>query len=122
MSQGPQHLSERDLPPCGCATPGEVSAFTCYCGVEDLLRIIRRRYSLAAMNAIQSRFNPRYHDIAGALPGISSSTLAETLRALEAAQLLFRHAADDDVHFPTYTLTESGVKLLNRLRQLLDEL
>ena len=74
------------------------------------------------MNAIHSQPKPRYHDIAGALTGISSSTLAETLRALEAAQLLRRQPGDDGSPFATYALTDSGAKLLSRLRQLLDEL
>jgi len=117
-----QRLTERDVPPCGCGTPGEAGASTCYCGVEDLLRIIRRRYSLAVMNAIRNHQAPRYHEIAAALPGISSSTLAETLRALEAAQLLNRHKAIDGSPFATYALTESGLKLLRRLRLLLEEL
>ena len=122
MADSNHQLSERDLSPCGCGTPGDASASTCYCGVEDLLRIIRRRYSLAVMNAIHSQPKPRYHDIAGALTGISSSTLAETLRALEAAQLLRRQPGDDGSPFATYALTESGAKLLSRLRQLLEEL
>ncbi|HVT40965.1 MAG TPA: winged helix-turn-helix transcriptional regulator [Gemmatimonadaceae bacterium] len=122
MSDGAEHLSERDVPPCGCGTPGESSASTCYCGVEDLLRIIRRRYSLAVMNAIHSHPNPRYQKVADAFPGISSSTLAETLRVLEAAQLLRRQPGLDDSPFATYTLTDSGEKLLSRLRQLLTEL
>ena len=122
MADSTQHLSERDLPPCGCGAPGESSASTCYCGVEDLLRIIRRRYSLAVMNAIHGHAKPRYHDIAESLSGISSSTLAETLRALEAAQLLRRQPGDDESPFPTYGLTNSGTKLLSRLRQLLAEL
>ncbi len=114
---------ERELPPCGCGTPGEAGASTCYCGVEDLLRIIRRRYSLAVMNAVRAHPpKPRYHDIAEALPGISSSTLAETLRALEAAQLLLRTPGSDDSPYHSYALTNSGVKLLSRLRQLLEEL
>ena len=115
-------ISRRDLAPCGCGMPGEASAFTCYCGVEDLLRIIRRRYSLAVMNVIQVHPGSRYHDIAGGIEGISSSTLAETLRALEAAQLLHRQPGGDDSAFPTYTLTPSGTKLLHRLRQLLTEI
>ncbi len=122
MAGSPHSVADRDLPPCGCGTPGEASASTCYCGVEDLLRIIRRRYSLAVMNAIRSHPEPRYHDIAGALPGISSSTLAETLRVLEAAQLLVRTPGGEASSFPTYGLTDSGIKLLSRLRQLLTEL
>lgn len=122
MSDETKRLSKRELPPCGCGVPGEANASTCYCGVEDLLRIIRRRYSLAVMNAIQMHARPRYHDVAESLPGVSSSTLAETLRALETAQLLTRQAGDSESPFPTYALTASGSKLLNRLRQLLEEL
>lgn len=122
MPSSPHDLSERDVPGCGCGTPGLASASTCYCGVEDLLRIIRRRYSLAVLNAIHMHESPRYHDIADAIPGISSSTLAETLRALEAAHLLQRVSGGDGSAFPRYTLTPSGAKLLHRLRQLLVEL
>jgi len=82
------------------------------------MRIIRRRYSLAVMNAIHSRGEARYHDIATSLGGMSSSTLAETLHALVAARLVDRHSSDQRAH-AGYTLTESGAKLLSRLRQLL---
>ena len=122
MADPPVRISDRELSSCGCGSPGEASASTCYCGVEDLLRIIRRRYSLAVMNAVRAHERPRYHDIAAAVPGISSSTLAETLRALEAAQLLLRTPGHDNSPFHTYALTESGSKLLSRLRQLLVEL
>lgn len=122
MTDGNRQISERDLPPCGCSNPGDSNASTCYCGVEDLLRIIRRRYSLAVMNAVHTQGSARYHGIAEALPGISSSTLAETLRALEAAQLMRRLPGRDDSPFATYDLTDSGVKLLSRLRQLLEEI
>lgn len=121
MSRGTPDVSERDVPPCGCAEPGSASAWTCYCGVENLLRIIRRRYSLAVMNAIHTRGEARYHDIAAALGGMSSSTLAETLHALVTARLANRHHTDDRPQ-ASYVLTESGVKLLSRLRQLLAEL
>ncbi len=122
MTDRPARISDRELSSCGCGSPGEASASTCYCGVEDLLRIIRRRYSLAVMNAVRGHERPRYHDIADGVPGISSSTLAETLRALEAAQLLRRTPGQDNSPFHTYALTESGAKLLSRLRQLLVEL
>lgn len=122
MAAARHPVSERDLPPCGCGTPGAAHASTCYCGVEDLLRIIRRRYSLAVMNAIHTHERPRYHDIADTLTGISSSTLAETLRALETAQLVARARGTVDSPHPTYSLTGSGAKLLSRLRLLLTEL
>lgn len=110
------------IPPCGCLTPGEVDAAVCYCAVDDLLRIIRRRYSLAVLNAIQARGAARYHEIAESLHGVSSSTLAETLRALEAAQLVRRHdLADGAGPHTEYCATPSGTKLLGRLRALLEE-
>lgn len=115
-------MQARDLPPCGCAEPGDANASTCYCGVDDLMRIIRRRYSLVVMNAIHGRGQVRYHDIAEVLTGISSSTLSETLRALEAAHLLDRRQHDAERPYMMYSLTPSGVKLLHRLRQLLNEI
>lgn len=114
-------MIEREIPACGCAEPGAANAWTCYCGVEDLLRIIRRRYSLAVMNAIHSRGEARYNDIATTLPGTSSSTLAETLHALETAHLVDRRPQTDERPHAVYTLTASGTKLLRRLRQLLTD-
>ena len=122
MPSGPHDLTARDIPPCGCLEPGLVGASTCYCGVEDLLRIIRRRYSLAVMNAIQSRGRSRYQEIATAVSGMSSSTLAETLHALETARLIIRAQHSAERPHLTYSLTESGAKLLGRLHQLLTEI
>jgi DNA-binding HxlR family transcriptional regulator len=109
-----------DVPPCGCGTPGRSSPSTCYCSVEDLLKVIRRRYSLALMNAILVHQPARYTELAHVLPQASSSTLADTLVALEVAQLSVRHTSEAA---PTvsYALTASGAKLLSRLRPLLDD-
>lgn len=121
MHAGPPDATSRDVPPCGCSDPGVANASTCYCGVEDLLRIIRRRYSLAVMNVIHGRGEARYHDIAAAMTGMSSSTLAETLHALVAARLIERHESELRPQ-ARYGLTQSGTKLLRRLRQLLSEI
>lgn len=85
------------------------------------MRVIRRRYSLVVMNAIHGRGRVRYHDIAAVLPTVSSSTLSETLRALEAAHLLHRAQEADERPYMVYSLTTSGVTLLQRLRQLLGD-
>jgi DNA-binding HxlR family transcriptional regulator len=110
-----------DIPLCGCAQPGSADPSFCYCGVEDLLRIIRRRYSLAVMNAIHRRGDARYQDIAASIPQASSSTLAETLHALERARLINRMLTPEPAPYPVYTLAPAGAKLLSRLRRLLDE-
>ena len=88
--------------------------------MEDLLQVIRRRYSLAVLGAVHTRGRARYHQIAEALKQASSSTLAETLRALETARLLAREPEETGGH-PPYRLTRSGERLLSRLRGLLAE-
>ena len=109
------------LPPCGCGEPGLADSSVCYCGVEDLLRILRRRYSLAVMNAIQSHAPARFGQLSAALPKASSSTLAEILRSLATAGLVERRTESETDGQPTYRLNPSGVRLLNRLRRLLGE-
>lgn len=117
------NIAKQDIPPCGCGSPGLADALTCYCGVEDLMRVIRRRYSLAVMNAIHGRGSARYHEIAAALPKASSSTLAETLQALTVAGLATRRDLSGAAAPHTlYALTPSGEKLLNRLRRLLQDI
>ena len=110
-----------EVPPCGCGSPGTQAPSNCYCSVEDLLRVIRRRYSLALLNAIHRQQPARYRDVASTVPQASSSTLAETLSALEFAQLIVRDSSDA-VPTSTYSLTRSGEKLLSRLKPLLDDL
>jgi DNA-binding HxlR family transcriptional regulator len=90
--------------------------------VEDLLGVIRRRYSLSVLHAIQVREPARYRDIEAAVPGASSSTLVETLHALETARLVDRSpSADGEPRF-SYRLTAAGTLLIQRLRPLLSEL
>lgn len=109
-----------EIPPCGCGAPGLTSASNCYCAVEDLMRVIRRRYSLAVMHAIHRAQPARFCALSQRLPQASSSTLAETLAALEAAHLVRHHTAES-APTSTYTLTASGEKLLSRLRRLLHD-
>ena len=84
------------------------------------MRVIRRRYSLALMNAIRLHQPARFGQLSGVLPQASTSTLAETLGALEAAQLVAHHTAEA-APTSSYALTASGEKLLSRLRRLLDD-
>lgn len=85
------------------------------------MRVIRRRYSLALMNAIHVHQPARFRELSAMLPQASSSTLAETLAALKAAHLV-THVTADAAPVSTYRLTASGRKLLSRLRRLLDDI
>ena len=73
------------------------------------------------MNAIRQHQPARFHQLASALPQASTSTLADTLSVLEAAQLVVHHTAEV-APTSTYVLTASGDKLLSRLRCLLDDI
>ena len=84
------------------------------------MRVIRRRYSLALMNAIHQHQPARFRQLSMVLQQASTSTLAETLAALETAQLVAHHTAET-APTSTYTLTASGEKLLSRLRRLLED-
>lgn len=121
LPERPVTPAPREIPACGCATPGAAEAMLCYCGVEDLLGILRRRYSLAVMGAIHRNQPARYRDIAASVSAASSSTLSETLRALETVQLVRRDAGADGHPVAAYSLTPSGTKLFGRLRRLLED-
>lgn len=82
------------------------------------MRVIRRRYSLALMNAIHLHQPARFRELSALLPQASTSTLTETLGALEAARLI-THVTAEATPTSTYALTVSGEKLLSRLRRLL---
>lgn len=110
-----------EVPPCGCSVPGEAEPGVCYCSVADLLRVVRRRYSLSVLNVVHARGSARFHDLEATLGGASTSTLTETLNALLAARLLSRAEPADGSHRAPYSITPAGEKLLRRLRRLLDE-
>ena len=84
------------------------------------MRVIRRRYSLALMNAIHQHQPARFRELSQVLPHASTSTLTETLAALEAAHLV-AHLTAESTPVSSYALTESGEKLLSRLRRLLED-
>ena len=84
------------------------------------MRVIRRRYSLAVMNAISQQQPARFRELSILLPHASTSTLSETLAALEAAHLV-AHLTAESAPTSTYRLTASGEKLLSRLRRLLED-
>lgn len=73
------------------------------------------------MGAIHREQPARYRDIATSVSAASSSTLSETLRALEAVQLISRDPHADGHPVSAYSLTPSGAKLFGRLRRLLED-
>jgi DNA-binding HxlR family transcriptional regulator len=101
---------------CGCSVQdGEIGS--CYCVLEPLVQAVGRRHALPIMNVIAARGPVRFNEIQQQLQGLSSSTLAERLRELEAVGLIRRKVQGEDGPRAEYGLTAKGKTLRNSLRE-----
>ena len=104
---------------CGCSDPASPAAETCYCTVEELVHAISRKHALTLMNRVGD--GPcRFHELEEAVSGISTSTLADTLRELCRVGLVSRRQYPEIPPRVEYTLTEAGRLLRDRFHALLD--
>lgn len=104
---------------CGCSDPDTRAAKACYCTVDDLVRAIARKHSLPILNVMGRRGTVRFTDLEERLPGISTSTLSETLQVLRDVGLVDRDVFPDTPPRVEYRLTEAGTLLRRRFRELL---
>lgn len=109
-----------DVGGCGCAEPRSPAAEGCYCTVDDLVRAISRKHSLAILNLAGSRGTVRFTDLEEALPRISTSTLSETLQLLRDVGLMDRKVSPETPPRVEYGLTEAGSLLRRRFHELLE--
>ena len=102
---------------CGCSVQdGEIGS--CYCVLEPLVQAVGRRHALPIMNVVAAREPVHFNQIQQQLHGLSSSTLAERLRELEAVGLIRRNVEGEDAPRSEYRLTAKGKTLRNSLRDL----
>lgn len=107
-----------DIGTCGCAVPDTHGASLCTCGVDDLVHVIGRKYTMPILNRIgggHARFNELQRELR-----LSSSVLSETLGDLVRIGLVQRTVIDDGPPGTEYTLTAAGHALRKRLRPLLE--
>ena len=95
---------------------GEIGS--CYCVLEPLVQAVGRRHALQVLNVIAAREAAHFNEIQLQLHGLSSSTLAERLRMLEAVGLIGRDAEVEDPARAPYRLTTKGRALRSALRTL----
>ena len=99
---------------CGCSVQdGEIGS--CYCVLEPLVQAVGRRHALPILNVIAAREPVHFNQIQQQLHGLSSSTLAERLRELEAVGLIRKEGEDARSE---YGLTRKGRTLRSSLRDL----
>lgn len=90
----------------------------CVYPLDDLLQELGRRWALLVVAAIGGG-QRRFHEIQRELAGISSRTLTERLKALEALGLVERTAFPGVPLHVEYRLTAKGAGLLDALAPLL---
>lgn len=82
-----------------------------YCPLTKTLDVVGDRWSLLIVRELLSRGPCRYTDIRNGLPGVASNLLADRLRELEQAGIVWREAAPPPVATTLFRLTERGREL-----------
>lgn len=88
------------------------------CPVAKALDVVGDRWNLLIVRELLLRERCRYTDLRDGLPGIATNLLAERVRELEAAGVLFREDPRPPVATPVLGLTERGRALEPVLREL----
>lgn len=82
------------------------------------LDVVGDRWSLLIVRELLTQGDCRYSDLQRGLPGIASNLLAQRLREMEDAALLFRRELPPPVASTVYSLTEGGQALRGVVREL----
>jgi DNA-binding HxlR family transcriptional regulator len=82
-----------------------------YCSIAKALDVVGDRWTLLIIRELLIRKGCRYTDLRDGLPGIATNLLADRLRELESAGLVYREDAPPPVATTLFHLTETGAEL-----------
>ena len=82
-----------------------------YCSVAKALDVVGDRWTLLIIRELLLQGPCRYTDLKGGLPGIATNLLADRLRELERAGLIWREEAAPPVATALFHLTDAGKEL-----------
>jgi DNA-binding HxlR family transcriptional regulator len=88
------------------------------CPLDSLLRVLAGPWTIYILCRLHKNGETRFGQLKRQMPGISSKMLTERLRALEAAEIIFRHQAPIVPPQVTYGLTTEGRELTTILDQI----
>ena len=91
----------------------------CLCPLEGVMDVIARKWSLFVINAVGNEGTVRFNRIMERLPGISPTTLSETLEKLVGMKILNREAYAETPPRVEYSLTKDGLSLREAVVPLL---
>jgi DNA-binding HxlR family transcriptional regulator len=95
-----------------------VRSYSQSCPVAKALDVVGDRWNLLIVRELLLRERCRYTDLRNGLPGIATNILAERVRDLEDAGILFREEARPPIATAVFGLTERGRALQPVLREL----
>jgi DNA-binding HxlR family transcriptional regulator len=89
-----------------------------YCAVAKALDVVGDRWNLLIVRELLLRGPCRYVDLLSGLPGIATNLLAERLRDLESAGVVYREEAPPPIATGLFRLTPRGAELRPVLLEL----
>jgi DNA-binding HxlR family transcriptional regulator len=93
-------------------------SYSQYCSLAKALDVVGERWTLLIVRELLLRGPSRYTEIRAGLPGIATNLLADRLRQLENAGIVYREQAPPPIATTLFGLTPRGLQL----RRVLDEL
>lgn len=97
----------------------KVTGIRCPCPCEGIIEIIGKKWTLCIITTIKNETKIRFNDLQKTLEGISPKTLSETLRQLEAADVVKREIFAEIPPRVEYSLTQAGAKLFEAIAPLM---
>jgi DNA-binding HxlR family transcriptional regulator len=97
----------------------EKSDHICFCPLEGVIDVISKKWALLIVNAIGNNGRLRFNGLIKELDGVSPKTLSDTLKELQAEDLIKRESFAEIPPRVEYSLTEDGVELRKSIIPLL---
>ena len=95
------------------------SEHICFCPLKGIIDVISKKWALLIINAIGNHGRLRFNKLMEELNGISPKTLSDTLKRLEAENLVKRESFNEIPPRVEYTLTKDGAELRKAIIPLL---
>jgi len=91
----------------------------CFCPLEGVIDVISKKWALLIVNALGNCGKLRFNLLMGELGRISPKTLSDTLKELQAENLIKRESFAEIPPRVEYSLTQDGVELRKSILPLL---
>lgn len=91
----------------------------CLCPLEGVIDVISKKWALLIINALGNHGRLRFNGLMKELEGISPKTLSDTLKQLQAEELIIRESFAEIPPRVEYSLTDDGAELRRAIIPLL---